>query len=169
MPDHSTEGQVCHQNPLSSWDCPTCPMDVNGMSIRHPTLTDQDCPIVLSMQSTHLRNRPWWNIFYADKVREQFVLRNTTIGDKAQSASFLASFSGPAQLSIASSKPGNEATSFPGSLKNREGESQVTSSGNVVDYWHQALPALIRLQNETMHTGEILSTQQKLDNSKMRV
>ena len=43
-----THVQVCHQNPLSTWDCPTCPMDVHGISIGHPTLTDQACPTVLS-------------------------------------------------------------------------------------------------------------------------
>ena len=45
---HSTHVQVCHQIPLSTWDCPTCPMDVYGVSIGHPTLTDQTCPTALS-------------------------------------------------------------------------------------------------------------------------
>ena len=42
-----THVQVCHQNPLSTWDCPTCSMDCSAwMSTGHPTITDQACPTV---------------------------------------------------------------------------------------------------------------------------
>ena len=131
MPDHSTYVQVCHQNPLSTWNCPTCPMDVHGMSIRHPTLTDQACPIVLSSPP----------IYRTDHMVE-YMETKCENNDNGQLAS------------------------FPGSLlKNGEGESQVTVAGNVVDFWDLALLAPTRLQNETMHTSEILSTEQKVDNS----
>ena len=40
--------QVCHQNSLSIWSCPTYPLDIHGISTGHPTLTDQGCPIQAS-------------------------------------------------------------------------------------------------------------------------
>ena len=43
-----THVQVCHQNPLSTQDCLTWPMDAHGMSTGYPTLTNQACPTVLS-------------------------------------------------------------------------------------------------------------------------
>ena len=60
---------------------------------------------------------------------------------------------------------------FPGSLlKNGgRGESLVTSGGKVVDFRHLGLAVPIRLQNETMCTRDILSTQQKIANSKMNL
>ena len=40
-----THIQVCHQNPLSTQDCPSCPIDVHGTSIGPPTITDQVFPL----------------------------------------------------------------------------------------------------------------------------
>ena len=43
----TTHVHVCHQNPVPTYDCHTCPMDIHGTSIVHPTLTDQGlshCP-----------------------------------------------------------------------------------------------------------------------------
>ena len=60
--------------------------------------------------------------------------------------------------------------SFPGSLlKTREGESLVTSAGKVVDFRRLVLAVPIRLQNGTICTHNILSTQQKIVNSKMNL
>ena len=49
------------------------------------------------------------------------------------------------------------------------GESLVTSAGKVVDFHRLALAVPIRLQNGTTCTRDILSTQQKIVNSKMNL
>ena len=49
------------------------------------------------------------------------------------------------------------------------GESLVTSVGKVVDFRRLALAVPIRLQNETTCTRDILSTQQKIVNSKINL
>ena len=49
------------------------------------------------------------------------------------------------------------------------GESLVTSAVKVVDFRRLAVAVPIRLQNETMCTRDILSTQQKIVNSKMNL
>ena len=119
----------------------SCPLRLSYLSNPHwPGLSH--CPVHAVHPSTKQTTVEY--ILCRQGARIIFV-QNTTIGDKGQLAS------------------------FPGSLKNGEGESQVTFAGNVLNYWCQALPALIRLQNETMHTSEILSTQQKLDNSKKSI
>lgn len=59
--------KVCHQDPLSTWDCPTCPMEVYETSIGRPTLTDQASPTVLFSQFiifyTYWPNITCWTIY----------------------------------------------------------------------------------------------------------
>ena len=55
------------------------------------------------------------------------------------------------------------------SSKTVGGESLVTFTGKVVDFHHLALVVPIRLQNKTMCTCDILSTQQKVRKSKMNL
>ena len=82
---------------------------------------------------------------------------------------------GPVGRSVDARGPVDHASvglaSSPGSLlkKTGGGESLVTSAGKVVDFRRLALAVPIRLQNETMCTRDILSTQQNIVNSKMNL
>ena len=85
-------------------------------------------------------------------------------------------FSGSAVLTFCFSQGLASISDHPPSLvprlspqKRGGGESLVTSAGKVVDFRRLALAVPIRLQNETTCTRDILSTQQKIVDSKMNL